>query len=283
VLFKPRQYMADKAEKEAHQRKLSITPSPMPSPGSMGPPTQPRTPLFPPQLGSRKSSSALAPVPIMGTPQKARRPQDPARPRVQLLRVLNQCLNEDMQNEVRWTVRNDLSNGRSEEWDRSGMWNPLSDTVRKVWPNLRGWIMSHTPADDSIDWVTGVEQIGYGDEWCMDDPDIATKYSSPDPAGFYSSSSFLSSEGETFCDLPCFSHCVVSPTSYDAARKLVQTLAGREIDFRNLVDSGINPFFLIYACAGSSYGSTSTRSFVPSAGADLAPAMRAHNIAPGRM
>jgi hypothetical protein len=192
VLFTPKQFVA---EKEARLRQGSGRA------GSMGPPTQsnmmdtptraPRpTPLFPPNLRGRKSSSTLAPLPMRGTPVQGERPQDPMRPKVKLLRVLSKCHDDEMEKDVRWAVRDDGLNGRCEERDRSAKWNTLSQAVHNAWPDLRKWIMRHTPTSHSIEWYIGLERIGLGDECYIEDPDIANKHSSLERAGFYSWCSF---------------------------------------------------------------------------------------------
>src|SRR5579863_1959976 len=53
---------------------------------------------------------------------------------------------------------------------------------------------------------------------------------------------------EAFYDSPCF-RASVSPEAYDTACDLVRTLATRGTDFRCLMNSGINPFFIIYSFA----------------------------------
>ena len=224
-LFTPKQYMADKV---AHRRKGSATMcSPMLSPGSMGPPTQPRvassadtptrarptgskpkTRLFPEQNRSRPSTT-LAPLALISPPRRVRRPQDPACPTVQLPRVVNQCLSDYTERLSRWTVTNDLLNGRSEELDRSSIWDSLSRAVRNVWPDQRNWIMRHAPSDVDLDWFTRTGRIGFDEDWCIADENIATKDSGLERPGFIRSCSRFSSKGEgsvtyrAFFDVQC--------------------------------------------------------------------------------
>jgi hypothetical protein len=196
----PRKFLSDKAAVRRQTRSASHGMSP----GTMDPPLQPicspRTPthahpnrinstkpLFPPQLGSRKSSSLLAPAEIIIGPKGEKRARDPARPTVQLLRVMNKCWTDDTNTQLRWTLKDGLLNGRSEELDRSGMWNSLGHAVGNVWPHLRRWIMLHTPSDDDTEWFTGTDRISFDDdEGCINDPGIARKHSSLEQVGFFS-------------------------------------------------------------------------------------------------
>jgi hypothetical protein len=196
----PKKHMEDKV---ASRRHASSRSSPGMSPGMMGPPgvplcapgtptharptgSNPTPPLFPPQLRLRRSSSSLTPVEMNHTPKRERRAQDPARPTVQLLRVLNKCWSEDTSTQVRWSLKDGLLNGRCEELDRSRMWDTLGHAVGNVWPHLRGWIMHHIPSDDNTEWFSGADRIDAIDEGVIADPDIATKYSSLERVGFFS-------------------------------------------------------------------------------------------------
>jgi hypothetical protein len=194
----PKRYMSDKAANRRH-----ATSSPGMSPGTMGPPhslhspgspshgrrnaSNPKSPLFPPQLRSRNSSSLLPPADIISHPRREQRVRDPTRPTVQLLRVLNKCWSDDTNAQVRWTLKDGLLNGRGEERDRSNMWDSLGHAVGNVWPHLRWWIMHHIPSEDDIDWFTWANRIVDGDdEGCIEDPDIAAKHSSLGKVGFFS-------------------------------------------------------------------------------------------------
>jgi hypothetical protein len=66
------------------------------------------------------------------------------------------------------------------------MWNTLRDAIHNVWPDLKEWIMKHTPGEDNCDWFTGAGGIGVGEEDCIADPHIATKDSSSEQVGFFS-------------------------------------------------------------------------------------------------
>ncbi len=196
----PKQHMEDKA---AIRRHASSRSSQGMSPGMMGPPgvplcapgtptharptgNNPTPPLFPPQLRFRRSSSSLTPVGINNTPKRERRAQDPARPTVRLLRVLNKCWSDDTSTQMRWSLKDGLLNGRGEELDRSRMWDTLGHAVGNVWPHLRGWIMHHIPSDDSTEWFSGADRIDVIDEGVITDPDIVTKRSSLERVGFFS-------------------------------------------------------------------------------------------------
>jgi hypothetical protein len=186
VLFTPKQFME---EKEARRRQGS---------GSMGPPTQsnvmdtptrvPRaTPRFPPHLKCRKSSSSLTPLPMIGTPRQVKRPQDPTRPTVKLIWALSKCQVDDNEKEVQWSLRNTGLNERCDDRDRSAKWSTLSRAVYNVWPDVGDWIMRYTPAEHNIEWFNGRGEFGPSDECYITDPDIATKHSSLERVGFYSS------------------------------------------------------------------------------------------------
>ena len=207
VLFTPKQLVA---QKEAQRRRASSGMC-SPSPGSMGPPTQPRrdirmrtptptptrsrssTPLFPPpQPRVRKvSTTVLAPAAvILGTPATERRLRDLARPPVELLQVLGRCVDDDWEKNVGWTLRDGLSNGRSEDRDVSRKWDPLCAAVSNFWPDILQWIMNHTPTVDKQDWFLWSKRKGGSDEY-IDPQVIASKYSSLDRVGFNSACSFL--------------------------------------------------------------------------------------------
>lgn len=173
----------------------SQAPSPRPS---MGPPSQSsvagrtetptrRRPIvFPRNLRPRKTSSSRPAASNNTGSSTVRRALDPTCPTVQLLRVLNKCWDLDMQLQVEWTVRDARLNGRAEQRDRSRMWDLLGTTVNNVWPNIRGWIMSHTPFDHDVEWFTWEDGINSTNEDCISDPHIATKPSSFERMGFCS-------------------------------------------------------------------------------------------------
>jgi hypothetical protein len=148
--------------------------------------------VFPSNLGVRESSPKLVSPPMQGTPRQVNKPRqrDPARPTVQLLKVMNKCWDDDTEKERDWTVTNAYLNGRNDERDRSAMWNTLDCAVGAVWPELRDWIMGNPPSyQDDITWFTSTERINVGDERYIHDPDLATKDSGLDPVGFHSSCS----------------------------------------------------------------------------------------------
>jgi hypothetical protein len=194
----PKKYMSDKAASRRHASSMT---SPGMSPGTMGPPllspvspthtrprgTNPTSPLFPPRLRFRRSSTLLAPAEIISHPNREKRVRDPTRPTVQLLRVLNKCWAEDTDTQLRWALKDGLLNGRGEERDRSSMWSSLNCAVGSMWPHLRSWIMRHIPSDDDTEWFTGADRIpDDDDEGCVNDPDIAAKHSSLGQVGFFS-------------------------------------------------------------------------------------------------
>lgn len=247
-LFTPKQHIAEMEARRSLGR----------SPGPMGPPTRPLSrplTLFPPlNSRSRKSSKAPSPPPvILGTPLPNGRLQDPTRPRVQLLKVMSDCVSDDTAMSVRWTVRDTQLNGRNEERDRSDMWRPLKDTVEKFWPNLEAWIMSYTPSDNNMEWFTGPWQICDNDR-CTDDSirsNIAAEHSSLARVGFYSQCfAFLFSRVNALWLTMCFFlGCAVSDSSYMAACELVVSIREYASVLQILMDRGVNPFFLIYLCA----------------------------------
>jgi len=202
----PKRHMADKAASRRHASSMAspgMGPPVLPiySPGSPPPARQtggsPATPRFPRQLGFRRSSTSLAPAAIISNPKREQRVQDPSRPTVKLLRVLNKCWGDDTSTQMRWALKDGLLNGRGEELDRSGMWNTVGYTVGNVWPHLRGWIMRHIPSDDDMEWFTGTDRIGGGDEGYINDPQIATKHSSLERVGFFSTCPLVNAN---FCD-----------------------------------------------------------------------------------
>jgi hypothetical protein len=203
VLFTPKQHMAQRVALRSRASGGMCSQSP----GSMGPPTQPRgasstctptqmrppTPLFPPpQPRVRKTSTTvLAPAAvILGTPVPERRLRDLARPPVELLQVLRKCVDDDTEKDFHWTLTDGLLNGRNEDRDRSCKWNPLCDAVDKFWPDLREWIMHYTPSNGNTDWFMWSGRISDTDRY-IDSRDIASKYSSLDRVGFNSACSFF--------------------------------------------------------------------------------------------
>lgn len=206
----PKQHMADKIASRRHAGSMAspgMSPPVLPiySPGSPPPARRtggsPATPLFPPQLRFRKSSTSLAPAAIISTPKRKKRVRHPSRPTVQLLRVLNKCWGDDTSTQMRWALKDGLLNGRGEELDRSGMWNTVGYTVGNVWPHLRGWIMRHIPSDDDAEWFTATDRIGEDDDGYINDPQIATKHSSLERVGFFSASPLFNAN---FGDSPYF-------------------------------------------------------------------------------
>jgi hypothetical protein len=196
----PKTFMSDKA---ANRRQTNSMAPPEISPGLMGPPrslhtpvspthgrrsgSNQKSPLFPPQLRTRKSSSLLAPAEIISYPRRERRVRDPTLPTVQLLRVLNKCWADDTNTQMRWSLKDGLLNGRGEERDRSSMWDSLGHAVDNVWPHLRWWVMRHVPSEDDTYWFTGASRIAdHDDEGCIEDPDIGAKHSSLGQVGFFS-------------------------------------------------------------------------------------------------
>lgn len=204
-LFTPKEHM-----EAVRQRRASATPSPMTSTtqshaagltNTMGR-ARPagyirKPPLFPPNSGVQPRNRSQSPAPrpklvsppVQGIPRKrgVRRPLEPTRPTVQLLRVLNKCWDDDGTKLNSWTVSDALLNGRNDERDRSGMWNTLQYAVSGIWPELREWIMRNTPSDDDATWFRSVDRIGDYDGECIYDPNLGTKDSSLDHVGFQSS------------------------------------------------------------------------------------------------
>ncbi|KAH9987295.1 hypothetical protein BJV74DRAFT_796536 [Russula compacta] len=193
--------------------------------GSTETPTRRRPTVFPPNLRLRKTSSSRPATPSNAGSSMVRRARDPTCPTVQLLRVLNNCREVDMEREVAWTVRDDRLGGRTEQRDRSRMWDLLGTAVNNVWPNIWGWIMSHTPFDNDMEWFTWDNGINSTNEDYISDPGIAAKPSSFERMGFS-----------------------MSDRAYDTACELIRVHAAKGTNFGYLVD-GINSFFLIYACA----------------------------------
>ena len=154
-------------------------------------------PLFPRNSGAQPrerlpSSSPMPKLvspPVQGIPRKrgVRRPLEPARPTVQLLRVLNKCWDDDGDKYSSWTVTDSLLNGRNDARDRIGMWNTLRYAVGGIWPELRDWIMCNTPSDDDAIWFRSADRIDVYDGECIYDPNLGTKDSSLDQVGFQSS------------------------------------------------------------------------------------------------
>jgi hypothetical protein len=173
-------------------------------------------------------------------------------PTVQLLRVISKCWDDDTERLRTWTVNDSLLPGHCEERDRSGMWNTLRGAIHNVWPNLKEWIMKNVPGEDNRAWFTRADGIGAGEEDYIADPHIATKHSSSERVGFFCT---FSPPRVSEMKYPV-THCVcpqsfvaVSENAYNAACALVQDLAGRDRKLLCLLDAGINPFFIIYACA----------------------------------
>lgn len=191
-VFKPKDYFAQR--KGASSTPLPMTPtSSTKTPGRARPPGSKRkTQLFPPDLFRSPSPSPLSKLvspPMQGTPRRepVGLPQDPMRPTVQLLRVLNQCWSDDASNEARWSLTDGLLNGRNDERDKSGMWGTLGSAVGKIWPELSDWIMCNTPVPNDDEWFSTAKDIGRGDMACIYDPVLDTKDSGRDRVGFHSS------------------------------------------------------------------------------------------------
>jgi hypothetical protein len=83
-------------------------------------------------------------------------------------------------------VRFGHSNDRFEELDPSAKWGPLGHAIHNVWRDLQGWIMNHTPPNNDTDWFTLAKGIGADEGTCIEDPEIATKHSSTEQVGFFS-------------------------------------------------------------------------------------------------
>jgi hypothetical protein len=193
---------------------------------------------------------------MFNPPRGAQRTRDPALPTVQLLRVLNRCWSDDTDLLKDRAVMNSRLGERCEEPDRSAVWSNLGHAIHNVWPDLKGWIMNYAPPEDNTHWFIGADRIGVDEYECIEDPDIATKYSSSERVGFFST--FSSSPSPTrlrneisnvltvFCR-PSF--IVVSPNAYMAACVLILSLAARRTNFQCLLEAGMNPFFIIYAFA----------------------------------
>jgi hypothetical protein len=150
--------------------------------------------IFPPNSGVDAGDPSLTLVspPMQGTPRRAEplvRPKDRTRPTVQLLRVLNKCWDDDLDKDSSWAITDGLLNGRNDERDRSRMWGTLNYAVNKVWPELRGWIMHNKPFPSEYDekWLNSAEGSDERGEGYIEDPLLATKDSSLDRLGFYSS------------------------------------------------------------------------------------------------
>src|SRR5260221_8935598 len=91
------------------------------------------------------------------------------------------------------------------------MWDTVGYTVGNVWPHLRGWIMRHIPSDDDEEWFTGEDRIGEGDEGYINDPHIATKHSSLERVGFFSTCLLFNTN---FCYSLYFEYSVVESLRY---------------------------------------------------------------------
>jgi hypothetical protein len=192
-LLTPKDWMAKRQEKAANSKSSPMTPltGSTNTPGRARlPGSKRRTPLNPDmRIRSPSPSLTLVSPPMQGTPRRGpkRRPLDPARPTVQLLRVLSDCLSDDTSNQSNWTMRNERMNGRNEDRDTRGKWDTLGRAVRHVWPELLDWIMRCTPWTNDDDWfsLAGLgdgNRVGY-----ITDPTLATKDSSLDRVGFHSS------------------------------------------------------------------------------------------------
>jgi len=113
----------------------------------------------------------------------AQRPRDRALPTVRLFRVLNKCWSDDTEKLTHRAVANSGMSERCEELDRSATWNSLGRAIHNVWPDLKGWIMNYIPPDGDTHWFTGAD---HGENTCTGDPEIATKHSSEERVGFFS-------------------------------------------------------------------------------------------------
>ncbi|KAI0282914.1 hypothetical protein BC826DRAFT_253224 [Russula brevipes] len=152
------------------------------SPARMHPTT---TPLFPTSQQFRELSASRATYPTFDPPRGAQRPRDRALPTVQLLRVLDKCWSDDPEKLQNRAVASS-GHERCGELDRSARWNPLGHTIHNVWPDLKGWIMNYIPPDDDTHWFTGADRVGNDEYTCTEDPEIATKHSSEERVGFFS-------------------------------------------------------------------------------------------------
>jgi hypothetical protein len=197
-LFTPKDYYKNFQAKEALRRKgASLASSPLTpltplthlntSGRARMPGRKPKTILFPSSLGVQQLSRTLVSPPMQGTPRRVERPPDPARPTVELFRVMHKCWEDDTEKESDWTLTNALLNGRNDERDRRGIWDNLGYAVANVWPKLHDWIMQHRPSDNDTTWFSSAGRSSYNDEEFIRDPHLATKASTLDRVGFYSS------------------------------------------------------------------------------------------------
>jgi hypothetical protein len=192
-LFTPKEHMAKKAAIRNRTPNSKLTAS---SPSPMGPPStrrvvsatdtptrgRPPSRLFPSSQQLLKMSALQATVRMFDPPRGEQRPRDRGLPTVQLLRVLNKCWSDDTEKQKNVAVVNS-SKERCEELDRSAMWDSLGHAIHNVWPNLKAWAMNYIPREDNSHWFTSEDLIG-DNETC--DPDIATKHSSSERVGFFS-------------------------------------------------------------------------------------------------
>ena len=146
-----------------------------------------KTALYPPSLGVQDPSRTLVAPPMQGTSRRVERAPDPARPTVQLFKVMCKCWEDDTEKESDWTLTNALLNGRNEERDRRRIWDTLGYAVGNVWPKVRDWIMHHRPSDGDTAWFSSAGIISFNDEEYIRDPRLATKPSTIDRVGFHSS------------------------------------------------------------------------------------------------
>jgi hypothetical protein len=126
------------------------------------------------------------------------------------------------------------------------MWNTLRDAIHNVWPNLKEWIMNIPLAKTTV-WFTGADGIGVHCRPAHRHQAFQLRASRIFQYVF----SPTRLRNEISRDSLCLSSSfiAVSQNAYNAACALVQDLAGRDRDLRCLLDAGINPFFIIYACA----------------------------------
>ncbi|KAI0303695.1 hypothetical protein B0F90DRAFT_1708258, partial [Multifurca ochricompacta] len=167
-----------------------------------------------PRHRTRSSSPTKALALPIGVVSPRRRPcePDPARPTVQLLRVIYKCWDKESEKDFEWTINDALLRGGCEERECRDIWIDLRCAVKHLWPSLENT-------------ATGVEY-----DYCgiTRDPNINEKHSSLERVGFS-----------------------MSPDAFDCARELVRELVELGCTSERLLVENINPFFMIYAFADS--------------------------------
>ena len=135
-----------------------------------------------------KGSPALGSAPLLSPAiiHTGRRERLPTRPTVRLLSVVAKCWDDDMDKEVRWTIKDGLLGGRLDQRESADIWGNLRYAIHHVWPTLQKWIMAHVPSEKDAPWFGRAETLraDYFD-WVVD-PNLAQKTSSTERVGLSS-------------------------------------------------------------------------------------------------